>query len=930
MRTGSFHRGPAWLAVLLLAAAGGGVAARSLSIEAARLVDPRANATQLRIDLQETGDASTVHLSAARLDVPLLRLSGKLEWHCPLLRDPAGTRACSGPVRVGDKAAELAVRIDGANATFELRREAVQVSIVLPFTDASTTIDVRQLPMAWLEPVLDAYWPAGEARRGVLDAHASLDPRGGVDARFAAGGLALNTRDGTVSSEGVDVAGELRARPLDGQWQVESEATLRNGTLQAGALRVALPSSPVDARVDLAIHDDGRIDVTRLAWRDEGTLELEAAFELQPADLAPLRRMHAKVVSASMPRALVRYASAILAQRGLGGLALEGELGAEIEVGEGGAIRRIAFHTERLAVREAGSGIAFDGLHGGIDWSVAGVRPATTLGWASGRLGTIAVPATSARWQSRSGALHLLGELRAPFLGGEVRLSNTVLDPFARQADADRVVSDFVVEHIGHDSTDGTFAVAGLAASGRLQLSGSTEQPHLRARARLQGGEVLVGAVYVKLPQSPIDAEFEARLDGALWRIDRIAWHDKGTLQFEGSAEIAPDAARQLRALRLDVREAVLAAAVDRYARSWLAAKGQGGLVAQGSLTGRIEFDASGLQRFAFDASELGLAAADGAYAFSGIEGGVDWEGASDRPPTVLSWRSGALFGIPFAGAQARLQSHGGKITLAQPISIGVLGGEVKLERLSLQPGSLQGERYAASLSLGGIEMSQLSAAFGWPAFPGKLSGGIPEVAFSGDVVSLQGGLDLYVFDGHLGLNSLVLERPFGVAPSLGANIHFENLDLDQVTSAFSFGGMSGRLFGTLNGLRLVDWSPVAFDAWLRTKGGGRMSYKAVNDLTAIGGGMSAGLQTMALKLFDTFGYRQLGLRCRLNEQVCLMGGIEPVPVAGPDSSTAGYTIVEGSGVPRITIVGHRRRVDWPTLVSRLQEATSGQGPVVE
>jgi hypothetical protein len=108
------------------------------------------------------------------------------------------------------------------------------------------------------------------------------------------------------------------------------------------------------------------------------------------------------------------------------------------------------------------------------------------------------------------------------------------------------------------------------------------------------------------------------------------------------------------------------------------------------------------------------------------------------------------------------------------------------------------------------------------------------------------------------------------------------------------------------------------------------MSYKAVNDLTAIGGGMSAGLQTMALKLFDTFGYRQLSLRCRLNEQVCLMGGIEPVPAAGPDSSTSGYTIVEGSGVPRITIIGHRRRVDWPTLVSRLQEATSGQGPVVE
>ena len=385
-----------------------------------------------------------------------------------------------------------------------------------------------------------------------------------------------------------------------------------------------------------------------------------------------------------------------------------------------------------------------------------------------------------------------------------------------------------------------------------------------------------------------------------------------------------------MRALQLDLQQAALGAAVDRYARSWLAAKGQAGLVAEGSLSGRIGFDADGLQRFAFDAQGLGVAAADGAFAFSGVDGGIDWQGDSDRPPTALAWRSAALFGIPFGGADARLQSRSGTVTLAQVIAVSVFGGEIKLERLTLQPRSPRGERYAASISLGGIEMSQLSAAFGWPAFPGKLSGGIPEVEFSGDVVALHGGLDLYVFDGHLGLNSLVLERPFGVAPSLGANVHFENLDLEQVTSAFSFGGMSGRLFGTINGLRLVDWSPVAFDAWLRTQGGGRMSYKAVNDLTSIGGGggMSAGLQTMALKLFDTFGYRQLGLRCRLREQVCMMAGIDPP--AETDSATGGYTIAEGSGVPRITIVGHRRRVDWPTLVGRLQEATQGQGPVVE
>jgi hypothetical protein len=55
------------------------------------------------------------------------------------------------------------------------------------------------------------------------------------------------------------------------------------------------------------------------------------------------------------------------------------------------------------------------------------------------------------------------------------------------------------------------------------------------------------------------------------------------------------------------------------------------------------------------------------------------------------------------------------------------------------------------------------------------------------------------------------------------------------------------------------------------------------------------------------------------------MGGISPDP--SPDAD--GYTIVEGSGLPHITVIGHQRKVDWATLVNRLEEATKGGGPVV-
>ena len=96
-----------------------------------------------------------------------------------------------------------------------------------------------------------------------------------------------------------------------------------------------------------------------------------------------------------------------------------------------------------------------------------------------------------------------------------------------------------------------------------------------------------------------------------------------------------------------------------------------------------------------------------------------------------------------------------------------------------------------------------------------------------------------------------------------------------------------------------------------------------MQDLSSVGGaGLVAGLQAKVLKLFETFPYSRIGLGCRLANNVCEMAGL--------DSSKGGYTIVEGSGLPRITVVGHQRQVDWPVLVARLKAATEGQTPIVD
>ena len=657
-------------------------------------------------------------------------------------------------------------------------------------------------------------------------------------------------------------------------------------------------------------------------------LALEARGVIDPDAPWPPPALSVHVDRLQLPEALERYAAGQLAAHGLDGLRLDGAVAADIVLAKGG-LQRVAARTDALDLYDPTHDVAVEGLHGGIDWAPHGTRPPQPLGWRQARMAGVALGDGATQWQAVEGDLHQRGSWDIALPAGHATLHGTVLRLLPLEQAA--LSSTFALVDAGAEGADGAVALAGVRAEGHLALGRQADRMALAADARFDGGEVLAGAFYVKLPDTPVQARLAAHIEGDTLQVEQLAWDDPGTLRLDGTATLALAPEPHVTALRLAAADVQVGPALARYAQSWLATRGFGDLAGSGRLAAQVTLDEGGLQRLALQADDVDLRDPQGRFAFEGVAARLDWSATSTAPATI-GWDAADVLHLPLGPVHARFTSGTGVLALADPIDIGVLGGHLRLERLAVQPRAAAGDRVNAAFAVAGIEMAQLSELLGWPRFGGNLSGGIPEVVLAGDTIELRGGLDLYVFDGHLGVSGLRLERPFGVAPALAANVHFENLDLTQVTSAFSFGAMSGRLDGTLGGVRLVDWQPVAFDAWLRTRGGGRMSYNAVNDIASVGGGggLSGGLQTMALQLFDTFGYRRLGVRCRLRDEVCLMGGIEPVPPTGSEPANAGYTIVEGSGLPRISIIGHHRRVDWPTLVQRLQEATQGAGPVIE
>jgi hypothetical protein len=194
------------------------------------------------------------------------------------------------------------------------------------------------------------------------------------------------------------------------------------------------------------------------------------------------------------------------------------------------------------------------------------------------------------------------------------------------------------------------------------------------------------------------------------------------------------------------------------------------------------------------------------------------------------------------------------------------------------------------------------------------------------------------LFDGTVEFTSLALERPFGTAPSLNADIAFEDLDLMRLTEVLDLGSITGRLDGRMDGLRLVDWTPVAFDAQFRSDAAAakrhrvkqRISQTAVQNISSVGdASFVSSLQGQLIGLFDDFGYARIGIGCRLANEVCRMSGLDGDPGQGSvqaGSEQDGFTIVAGAGLPRLNVVGYNRDVDWPTLVERI--AAVGKGDV--
>lgn len=478
---------------------------------------------------------------------------------------------------------------------------------------------------------------------------------------------------------------------------------------------------------------------------------------------------------------------------------------------------------------------------------------------------------------------------------------------------------------LAFDSPDGQFAADALVMDVAVSAR-ADDLSSVHMSGAIRRGELLIEDFYRDFGDGEMEFSMQPVWRNEMVEIRAIRLTDNHSLGIEGSAKFSLQQVSDSLAFEITRLDLGFPGAYSRYLESAAAAWTLNGLEVTGHISWNGDWAEGNFSSGDLDVKDLTIVDTQrGRFAITGLN-------ARLRPgdhafDSLLSWQGLLLGRINLGAAQVSLDSEPGIFAIVEPLHLDMLGGRFSLNDLKVMlPGVSSGQagepdiRLQASLEK--LEMEQVTAALGWPTFQGEISGEIPGVRLEEGVLEVDGEIRVGVFDGSISIGDLRIERPFGVLPSLAGTLEATNLDLEMLTSTFSFGQISGRLDGFVHDLRMLDWQPVAFDAWFgtplnqsRSKG---ISRQAVNHLTTLGGGSATtALTSPILRLFNNFSYRRLGLGCRMQNNVCDVRGVSEDEVS--------VLLMEGAGVPKITIRAFNRRVDWPQMVAHLKAATSGE-----
>jgi hypothetical protein len=458
-----------------------------------------------------------------------------------------------------------------------------------------------------------------------------------------------------------------------------------------------------------------------------------------------------------------------------------------------------------------------------------------------------------------------------------------------------RLTATAVLGRIGFTSPAGD--VMGQNLAGKVDLEAHlTTRPRVNVGLALRLGEALWGTVYLDLAKDPLDLRVggtragpeeyeELLLEGGLAGFGRLGLEGKARREGE----------RWRHQGRFALRDARLGPIFRTFLRDPLAASHPdlAGLETEGTAEVDLSFSGSG------EAADL-----DGTLRLRlgdlhrGAEppllSGLDIDlpvsyslGAANpgrpRPSDTARWGRLHLKKIRLAGQElgplempaVLVPNH---LYLEGTVEASLFGAKLALRRIQVDEPISPDFRFNMAAQLDGLDLARVAGKNS--LLDGHLEGLLDPVTIGRERVTAAGELTGDLFGGRLDVRRMMVERPFSAGREIGADVSVDRIDLERFSAALGFGRITGRLSGSMKGLRVAYGQPVAFDLKMESvpaKGVSQsVSLKAVNSISLVSTGSAlSGLGiSLMTTFFREFPYEKIGLECGLKNDVFTVRGL--------------------------------------------------------
>jgi len=461
--------------------------------------------------------------------------------------------------------------------------------------------------------------------------------------------------------------------------------------------------------------------------------------------------------------------------------------------------------------------------------------------------------------------------------------------------DGARVGATVTLAKIAFSSPAGDLMGQNLA--GRLDIEAyPATRPRLAAGLAMTGGEALWGTVYLDFSKGPLDLRAGAtrigpdeykdvRLDGGLAGYGRLSiagearrtggrWRPQGKLVLS-EARLGPLFRTFLRDPLAPSHPDLATLTADGTARMDLSVSASGKAA---DLSGRLVLRSGDVRREGEPPIVSGLDI-DLPVAYSlGVP-----DPGGPKPSNAAAWgrlsvKTLRLGSQELGPLELPVVLVPNRLYLGGDIDASLFGAGLHLRRIQVDEPLSPVLRVELAARLDGLDLSRISGTK--PALEGHLGGVLDPVRIGRERLTAAGDLTGDLFGGRVDIRRVTVERPFGAGREIGGDVEVRLLDLERLSAALDVGRITGRLSGSLTGLRVAYGQPVAFHLKAESvpkKGVPQtVSLKAVNSISLVSTGSAlSGLGvSLMTTFFREFPYEKIGFECNLKNDVFTVRGL--------------------------------------------------------